>query len=41
MNPTLMIIGSRGQIGSIIEEYFQNLGFQILTLNRIGEESLN
>lgn len=40
MNPTLMIIGSRGQIGSIIEQYFQNLGFQILTLNRIGEESL-
>ncbi len=40
MGPTLMIIGSRGQIGSIIEKYFQNLGFRIMTLNRVGEKSL-
>lgn len=35
-----MIIGSRGQIGSIIEQYFQNLDFQIMTLNRVGDKSL-
>ena len=40
MSLTLMIIGSRGQIGSIIEEYFQNLGFKIMTLNRVGDKSL-
>ena len=40
MSPTLLIIGSRGQIGSIIGDYFQTLGFQIMTLNRVGDKSL-
>jgi len=40
MKATVLIIGSSGQIGTILEGYLKNRGYRVLTLNRSGNSTL-